>query len=133
MWDLFGRLFGSKKVVGSVISGIDKSIFTREEKADYLLKFLTAYQPYKLAQRILAIMFSSVFLFAFIAAFVVFSYGSISGNVYIVNSGKEMLVLLSNVLGLPMSLILGFYFAGGTINSFMRKYDTKKNEIVKEK
>jgi hypothetical protein len=133
MWQLFGRLFGNKNVVDSVIGGIDKSVFTREEKADYLLKFLSAYEPYKLAQRILAIMFSSVFLMAFIVAFIVFSYGSIVGNMEIVKSGKDILGVLSDVLGLPISLILGFYFAGGTINSFMRKYDTKKNEIVKEK
>ena len=52
MWTILGTIFGSKKVVDASISGIDKLVFTNEEKADTHLKFLEAYKPFKLAQRL---------------------------------------------------------------------------------
>jgi len=130
MGGLLARLFGSKKVIDSTISGIDKVFFTREEKADYLLKFLAAYEPFKLAQRILAIMFSSVFLLGMLAAIIVFVVGIIMGDMKMASSGKDIAQMTWDSLGTPESLIVGFYFAGGTINSLMKKYDTKKSEVI---
>jgi len=101
MWGLLGKLFGSDKVINDVSSGIDKAIFTREEKADYLLKFLKAYEPFRIAQRVLAIMFSATFLFGILTSFVIFSVGAIVKDAVFVSFGKQGMELIYNVLGLP--------------------------------
>ena len=62
MFKILAKIFNPKKLGDSIISGVDKAILTNEEKIDYMQKMLTLYEPYKLAQRILAILFSSVFL-----------------------------------------------------------------------
>lgn len=62
MFKILGRIFSPKKLGESLISGIDKAVLTNEEKLDYMQKMLVLYEPYKLAQRILSIMFSGAFL-----------------------------------------------------------------------
>jgi len=63
MFKILAKIFDPKKLGNSIISGIDKSILTKEESVDYMKEMLKLYEPYKLAQRILAIMFSGCFLF----------------------------------------------------------------------
>lgn len=121
MGGILGKILGSKGVIDNAMSGIDKSIFTREEKADYMLKFLAAYQPFKLAQRILAIMFSSVFLFGIFAGTVMIIVGSIIVNTDITVAGKDLITTTWKSIGTPESLIVAFYFAGGTINTFIKR------------
>jgi hypothetical protein len=121
MWQLIAKIFGSKQVIGAAISGIDKSIFTREEQADYTLKIMKAYEPFKLAQRLLAVMFSAVFLLAFIVTFGFFTYGSVTDSEMIISASREMLNLTWEVLGTPISLIVGFYFMGGLVNGINKK------------
>lgn len=119
--EILGKILGSKGVIKNAMSGIDKAIFTREEKADYMLKFLAAYEPFKLAQRILAIMFSSVFLFGVLSGMIMVIIGSITAHTDIVISGKELISTTWQSIGTPESLIIAFYFAGGTINTFMKR------------
>ena len=118
MWELFAKIFGTKKVIESGISAIDKGIFTREEKADYLIKFLNAYEPFRLAQRIIAILFVSVYLFTFVILLCMYIYAYVSSNIQFSESLGNLLRLTNDYLGLPVALIVGFYFAGGTINTF---------------
>ena len=62
MFKILGRIFNPKRLGEALISGVDKAILTNEEKLDYMQKMLVLYEPYKLAQRVLAIMFSGAFL-----------------------------------------------------------------------
>ena len=127
--DTIKKILGGKNVINNAMSGIDKSVFTREEMADYMLKFLSAYEPFKLAQRILAIMFSSVFLFGILSGILVFIYGIIAGNSEVITSSKQLISTTWESLGTPESLIIGFYFAGGTINSLMKRNNAKNKNI----
>ena len=99
MSNVIAKIFGSTKVINAGISGIDKAIYSAEEKADYHLKFLSAYEPFKLAQRVIA--------FSFVIPFIAFgSFGLAFNNEEIVTKAIDM-------FGTPVAIIVGFYFAGG--------------------
>ena len=126
---LLGKLLGSKKVVDSGISAIDKLFFTNEEKSDEHLKFLSAYEPFKVAQRVLALLVISVYLFVFLIGSGVVVWGIIAENLLYISASKELLKLNNETLGWPVITILAFYFAGGTVNSFrqMKKRQPKQS------
>ncbi len=116
-------------MIDAGISGIDKVIYSAEEKADYHLKFLAAYEPFKLAQRLLAMMVISVYLLIFVVAAGLMIWGGIAENELFISTSKDLLTLLNENLGWPVITILAFYFAGGTVNSIrqMKKRQTKSD------
>ena len=130
MLKVFNKVFDPEKLQNSIISGVDKAFFTKEEKMDYLAKFLKLYEPYKLAQRILAFMFSGTFLFIH----------AITAIVHVAYVFKELdtapvleLYRYNNEnLGTIVLMIVGFYFAGGllegTVNKFKRKNKKESNK-----
>ena len=114
---LLGKLFGSKKIIEAGISGLDKAIYSAEEKADYHLKFLAAYEPFKIAQRLLALLVISIYLFVFLVGSLFMLYGGIVDNETYVLISKDLLNLNNETLAWAVITILAFYFAGGTVNS----------------
>ena len=54
----WSKLFGSDKIISAGINTIDKIVYTDEEKADNKLSLLKLYEPFKLAQRLLAVIYS---------------------------------------------------------------------------
>ncbi len=117
MTNLIAKIFGSTKVINAGISGIDKAIYSAEEKADYHLKFLSAYEPFKLAQRLLALLVVSTYLFVFLLASVLMVVGGIFNYDLYITTTTELMKLNNETLGWPVITILAFYFAGGTVNS----------------
>lgn len=111
-----GKIFGTESAVNRTFNIIekagDKAVFTREEKADMHLLFLKAYEPFKVAQRLLAVMFGSAFIF----------WGSVGLFMKAVGASDADVILEGTVelYGVPVSLILGFYFAGGMLESRAR-------------
>lgn len=123
MWKLLGKLFTPKKLGDSIISGIDKTFLTNEEKLDYFQEMLVLYEPYKLAQRILAIMFSSVFLFVHLIV-------AITHFVYVLKGVKaesviELYSFNNESLGTIVLIIISFYFAGGVLEGAVSKFKKK--------
>ena len=133
----FSKLFSStdvaKDVVSATIATGDKLFYTSEEKADMKMKMieffptlLTAYHPFKLAQRILAIIFTVLFSIAFLTGLGMSVY-----NIYAkFKFGKDAVLLdieplinIINAFSLDYIIlaIVSFYFAGGAIESLMRK------------
>jgi len=122
--DMFGNLFTSntaEKAVDGIYNGIDKTFYTDEEKAiavqkqiDTKLKLLPLFEPFKLAQRYIAISFTVNFLVAFwvgVGLFV-FKPEFFDGFITIVTTFK---------LGWIMGAIVTWYFTGGIINSVKAK------------
>ena len=54
---LLTRIFGKDKIVESAINAVDSVVLTDEERTEYFLKMLKAYEPFKLIQRVLAFAF----------------------------------------------------------------------------
>lgn len=123
MFKILGRIFSPKKLGDSIIGGIDKAILTKEEKLDYMQKMLVLYEPYKLAQRILAIMFSGAFLLVHLLT-------AVSHFIYVLKGldAKEVIDLYqynNDSLGTLVLIIVGFYFAGGVLEGTVKSLRKK--------
>ena len=119
MFKILAKIFNPKKLGDSIISGVDKAILTNEEKIDYMQKMLTLYEPYKLAQRILSILFSSVFLLIHLLT-------AIAHFVYVLRDlNTEKVVSLysynNDSLGMIVLMVVSFYFAGGVLEGTVKR------------
>ena len=137
---IWSTLFSSSKTVGNIVDAVistgDKLVYTDEEKADakklqreFFPTLLKAYEPFKIAQRLLAMWFSFLFGIAFITGLgmvifnIVIRYQALKEGV--LNPAQldiQPLIALVGAfsLGTIMLAIIGFYFMGGTLESFKR-------------
>jgi len=103
---IFSKLLGSDKVIDAGINGIDSIFYTDEEKAENKKAFLKLYEPFKVAQRYLAIVFSipyaTMVLITFIASFF--------------REVETQIDLLTGDIGTVVGIIVGFYFLGGSLS-----------------
>ena len=128
MFKILAKIFNPKKLGESIISGVDKAILTNEEKIDYMKEMLRLYEPYKLAQRILAILFSSAFLLIHLLT-------AVAHFIYVIRDldTKKVISLYSynnDSLGMIVLMVVSFYFAGGvlegTVNRLKKPNSDKK-------
>lgn len=124
MFKILAKIFNPKKLGDSIISGVDKAILTNEEKIDYMQKMLTLYEPYKLAQRILAILFSSVFLLIHLLT-------AIAHFTYVLRDlDTEKVISLysynNDSLGMIVLMVVSFYFAGGVLEGTVKRLKQPK-------
>ena len=128
MLQILNNIFGTGEVVKKGLDLIDEAWTSDEEKADNQAKIieaktnakatlLNAYAPFKLAQRYLALMFSSVFLFIMINGILGALYGWV--DMEAVNEAKKFANEMW--LGEIMITIVGFYFGGGLVESYKKK------------
>lgn len=126
----WGRLFGTEKVVDGLYNGIDKSFFTDEEKANHFLKILKAYEPFKLAQRLLALIVGIPYVIIYMISALTFVYGMSIENLdhatRVIEASKSLATLNNDNLGMPFAIILGFYFSGGMIEGGINAWKGKK-------
>lgn len=116
MFEVIGRILGSEKVIDSSINTIDSLVYTDQEKANLKVDLLKNFEPFKLAQRYLALIFSSAFLIAFLTAISLSLFGlDYSGIIKIIDVFNLSWIVLS---------IVTFYFTGGTIESFKKTTKT---------
>ena len=119
MFELLGRIFGSGEVIKAGLDLIDDLHTSTEEeiaaKTKAKVELLSAYAPFKLAQRYLAVMFTVVFLFVMINGIVGALYGWID-----LNAVEEAKRFANDMwLGEIMLAIVGFYFGGGAFEGVM--------------
>lgn len=112
------RILGSTKVIDSAVKGIDNIFFTNEEKAESFKGILRAYEPFKIAQRLIALMVIGTYLIVFLISVVIMI---LSTWFDVEEIGKEISQYNSDTLGLSVSIIVGFYFAGGAIEGIIKK------------
>jgi len=111
MMGIFSKLLGSDKVISAGISGIDAMFYTDEERAEGKIKLLKAYEPFKIAQRYLALIYCVPHAFASLITFIASFWVDVSDQVE----------LLSGNMGMIALVIVGFYFAGGVISGGFKK------------
>jgi hypothetical protein len=112
-------IFSSSSLVEGGMKGIDKAIFTDEEKKDIHLKMLTLYEPFKIAQRVIAFFFCGLFGFAFVLylGLITFHFELEASNV--LDAVSEF------YLGQITLAVVSFYFGGGTIAEIRRNKEVK--------
>ena len=115
---VFSKLFGSEKVIDSAIKGIDSAFYTEEEKADSYERrmglktaLLQAYQPFKVAQRFLALLYGIPYVAAWIATW---------AASFFVNVQAQYDMLIESDIAMANLIILAFYFAGGAGESIFK-------------
>lgn len=115
---MLGKLFGSKKVVDAGVSAIDSAFYTEEEKAQSLerriglkVKLLQAYEVFKVAQRILALLYGIPYVTAWFVTFMCSFFFDVE---------EQMTLLIESDIATANLIILGFYFLGGAGESVMK-------------
>ena len=131
---ILNNIFGTGEVIKKGLELIDEAWTSDEEKAENEVKIieaktnakatlLNAYAPFKLAQRYLALMFSTVFLFIMMNGVLGALYGWVDMNA--VQEAKRFANEMW--LGEIMLTIIGFYFGSGMIESVGRSKKDKVN------
>lgn len=130
MWGLLKTIFGSGDVVKKGMDLIDNMHTSTEEeiaaKVNGKVALLKAYAPFKLTQRVLAFMFTTVFLLCFMLTLGLTLAG--------VGEPSDVVDVLNQFyIGEIMLTITVFYFGGGflegTINA---RNEGKKHGIIKQ-
>jgi len=117
---IWGKLFGSQKVVDSVISAGDAIVYTEEEKKENHKTFLKLYEPFKVAQRYLAMIFSIPFAILHTGVFSVrVAYWD---NPVLQKSMKVIQSDINDSLGTIVLVIIGFYFAAGATEGVIKRF-----------
>lgn len=117
MFALLGKIFGSEKVIQSGIELIDSFHTSTEEEIAAKTKaktdLLTAYAPFKIAQRVIAFSFTFIYLscFAMVLGFTLLEQTA--------DAEKVKAVLEDFQIGYAMLIILTFYFGGGAFEGVM--------------
>jgi len=105
---IWTKLFGNDRV----LDGIDAIVYTEEEKVENRKTFLKLYEPFKIAQRLLALIFGVPYALAW---FITFIYSFYTEDV------ARQLELLSGTMGEIVLAIIAFYFLGGVVNGIHKK------------
>ncbi len=132
MFGILGKIFGSDSVVNKAGSLIDEAFYTDEEKAEDKMKakqlaaqnrlnLMKAYEPFKIAQRFIALGFVFVFLFIMLNGVL----GALYGIVDMQNVEQARKFADDMWLGQIIMMIVSFYFGGGLVDSIRRKSEGK--------
>ena len=118
MISILKSIFGSGDVIKAGVELIDSMHTSTEEeikaKTAAKVQLLQNFAPFKLTQRVIALSFSSVFLFIMLNGVLGALYGFI--DMGRVEDAKDFAD--SMYLGEIMAMIIGWYFAGGVVESF---------------
>ena len=115
---ILGKIFGSTKAIGDltegIYNGVDKLVYTEQEKAENFQKVIKLYEPFKLAQRYLSLAFCVPYSAAWLATFIAS---------FFLDDISTQLNLLSGTMGNIVLAIVAFYFAGGVVSGLKGKND----------
>lgn len=119
---VLAKIFGAGDIIAQGVKLIDSLHTSDEERiaagAKAKTDLLTAYAPFKLAQRVLAFMFAGVFILSFFLVLVMTLMGK--GN-----TEDVMEVLSMFYIGEIMLSIIIFYFGGGFLEGSIAKFRAK--------
>ena len=104
-------ILGATSLIKSIFSLIDDANLTEQEKAEEKRKLIKSYEPYKVAQRLLALGFCYTFLFLVVCCFFASFFVDVSAQMELIKDNLWQIVLV----------IVGFYFAGGVIEGTISK------------
>lgn len=118
MLAILGKILGSGDVIKQGLNLIDDMHTSTEEevkaKSDARVQLLQAYQPFKVAQRYLALMFG----FTFLGSYALVLIMTITGKG---DADAVTKVMDQFTINYAMLIILGFYFGGGVVDSIKQK------------
>jgi hypothetical protein len=121
MRKLLGAIFGSKdttqELVKGAVLGLDKMVFTKEERAehsaklaDWWLKYLAATAPQSLARRLIALIVVALWALLVLLGIALWK----------LDPGYSAFVFstLDQIVNAPFLMIMGFYFAAHIVRTW---------------
>ena len=112
---ILSSIFGSDSVIDAGINGIDALVFTDEEKSTAKMKFLKLYEPYKLAQRLLALILAIPYAVAWMITFIASFFIDVTVQIAILKGDMFYIVIT----------ILSFYFTTGAGEGIIKAFKGK--------
>ena len=123
---ILANIFGSGNVIEKGFNLIDSLHTSGEERiqaqSEAKVNLLKAYEPFKLAQRVLAFTFAGVF----IASFFLVMYMTLFGEIGQAGIKEVMEVLGMFYIGEIMLMIIIFYFGGGATEGIITRFRAKR-------
>jgi hypothetical protein len=116
---IFATIFGAGSVVEKGLDLIDDCITTDTEKEQSKIDLLKAYQPYKISQRLIALMITATFLVVFVVLLLASFFVDVSGQLTLIES------YMSSDFTHPLEIIMVFYFGGGAVEGALDKFKRK--------
>ena len=104
---LLGKIFGSDTVIKGGIDMLDNAFYTDQEKVENHKEMLRLYEPYKLAQRVIAFTMIGLFTLSFITVFAL--------SVFDLDYSRAVSVIDSFGIPYLAGLVFTFYFAGSVL------------------
>ena len=120
MFSAIKSLFSSDNVVENISKGVDKTFFTSEEKADHFQTLLKLYEPFRVAQRFLALIFSIPYAIAWFVTFIVSFFQDVTKQ-------AELLISPDGIAPIVLMIVV-FYFGGGAVEGVIRRFTDKKEK-----
>ena len=122
---ILGKLLGSTDIIKAGIELVDDMHTSTEEeiaaKSKARVDLMNAYAPFKVAQRLLALMFAGTFLTCFVMVL-----GMTLGGV---GSADDVRNILSEFwIGEIMLTIVGFYFGGGALEGAASAWQSRADK-----
>jgi len=107
---IFGSNENTGKLVDSAVAGLDKIVFTDEERAEgmakmreWYLRYLEATQPQNRARRFIAMLIVGLFVFLVVLATGVWMWRP--------DYSAFIFEVLTDTVATPFAIIIGFYYA----------------------
>ena len=131
---LIRALFSKDQVIDSLAAGADKAFYTKEEKSDDFLTLVKAYEPFKLAQRLLALSLTIPFVVIILLSALVYLASllfdpciadQICKSQQLANGSKELLGMTVQGLGESVTWVVVFYFGGGAVEGVVHKFKNR--------
>jgi hypothetical protein len=132
----WSSLFGAGDLVDKASKGIDAMVLTDEEKIRYKLDFYKLIEPFKIAQRWIAMILVSSYVIVWLMCACLLFGSAFADLSPVLESGlsraehiKTVTESLASknheILSVPVALAVGFYFAGGMGNGWIEKFKGK--------
>jgi len=122
---ILGKLLGSTDIIKAGMKLVDDMHTSTEEeikaKSKARVDMMNAYAPFKVAQRLLALMFTGVFLFCFALVLAMTLAG--------IGESDDVRGILGEFwIGEIMLTIVGFYFGGGMVEGAANAWKSKASK-----
>lgn len=121
---LISKILGTdgvvEKAADGIYNGIDAAVFTQEEKSSYFLRLLKAYEPFKIAQRLLAIIIAVPYVTVYLVAAIMYGAGAFVEGDALSDAASKLKDMNRETLGPSFNIVGGFYFGGGAVEGIVR-------------
>lgn len=140
IWKGIASIFSDSNIVERVSNGIDKSIYTDEEKSDAYAKMLSLYEPFKMTQRLLGVGMFIIMTLSLIASGILRVAGNafcdpliIEGVVYRwwVDDSTWLLDQTIAMFGEPFLYVSVLYFGGGAFEGVANRMSARRDALRK--